>query len=250
MISMPSNDFRPIEIRDRETFASFFRVDPPRTSELTFTNLFMWRHKYHPQWRREKDCLLIILRPEGSLPFGLPPIGPEGKGKALDILIQDLKRMTDEPKICRVDENFVNTYVDHERFRSVADRDNADYVYLSQDGCILDDDIVGMMYFAPKTDWFVIKAAKSLDRFSLSIAAASEERKCLAISSVVKSRYRQKLGQSPTMATASPLAGCARWTRGATLPRCWPRPWPAISGSSAVSPRQSGRIRRRATATG
>jgi hypothetical protein len=70
------------------------------------------------------------------------------------------------------------------------------YVYLPQDGCILDDDIVGMMYFTPETNWFVVKAAKSLDRFSLPIATASEEGKCLAVFSVVKGSYRKKLRQN------------------------------------------------------
>jgi hypothetical protein len=41
--------------------------------------------------------------------------------------------MSSEPRICRADEVFVRTFVDTDQFESVQDRNNADYVYLSQD---------------------------------------------------------------------------------------------------------------------
>ena len=35
-------DFKPLDLEDREQITSVFRAHPPVTSELTFTNLFMW----------------------------------------------------------------------------------------------------------------------------------------------------------------------------------------------------------------
>jgi hypothetical protein len=126
------NDFKPIEINDRNVFAEFLSVDPPVTSELTFTNLFMWRHRYHPVWRVSEDCLLIVLQPEDEPPFGLQPVGQGIKEAALDLLCADIQKMSPEGKICRADRNFVQDHVDHEKYLIEEDRDNSDYVYLTE----------------------------------------------------------------------------------------------------------------------
>ena len=126
-------DFKPIEIHHKEIFDSFFEANPPQISELTFTNLFIWRPRYHPHWVERGDCLLIILHPQGSSPFGLQPVGTGDKSKALDILCDELRRISPEVKICRVCKEFVNKYVEHNRYTIILDKDNSDYVYLSQD---------------------------------------------------------------------------------------------------------------------
>ena len=71
-IQMVLDDFKPLEIQHKEIFKHFFLHDPPETSELTFTNLFIWRHHYHPMWLQWEDCILIIFKPEGMSPFCLP----------------------------------------------------------------------------------------------------------------------------------------------------------------------------------
>ena len=130
---MVLDDFKPIEIQHKEIFNSFFLQDPPETSELNFTNLFIWRHHYNPMWLQWKDCLLIILKPVGMSPFCLAPIGPGNKRKALDTLCDQFRKLNPEVKVCRVSETFVNKYVDHDRYICFLDRDNSDYVYSSSD---------------------------------------------------------------------------------------------------------------------
>ena len=130
---MVLDDFKPIEIQHKEIFKHFFLEDPPQTSELTFTNLFVWRHHYHPIWLQWEDCMLIIFKPEGALPFCLPPIGPGNKKKAFDILCETLQQLTTDVKICRVSEEFVEKFVDHDHYASFFDRDNSDYVYRTLD---------------------------------------------------------------------------------------------------------------------
>jgi hypothetical protein len=130
---MVPDDFKPIEIQHKELFKHFFLRDPPQTSELTFTNLFIWRHHYHPIWLHWEDCILIIFKPVEGLPFCLPPIGPGNKKKALDILCEALQQITTDVKICRVDEEFVEKHVDHDRYNSFFDRDNSDYIYRTLD---------------------------------------------------------------------------------------------------------------------
>lgn len=130
---MVLDDFKPIEIQHREIFKQFLFKDPPQTSELAFTNFFIWRHQYHPLWLQWENCLLIVLRPDGIPPFGLPPIGPGDKGGALDILVERLKNLTPEVKVCRVSEDFIEKHMDQDRYVSFFDRDNSDYVYSTQD---------------------------------------------------------------------------------------------------------------------
>jgi uncharacterized protein len=128
-----SNDFRPIEIGHRDVFRRFLADDPPQISELTFTNLFIWQHRYHPVWLAKDDCLLIILRPEGGSPFGLQPVGKGDKGKALETLCSELMDISDEVRIGRVSEDFINRRLDAEYYMYQPDRNNSDYVYASRD---------------------------------------------------------------------------------------------------------------------
>jgi len=127
------DDFKPIEIQHKEIFKNLFHHDPPDISELTFTNLFIWRHKYNPVWLQMEGCLLLIFRPEQGLPFGLQPIGPGDKARALNLLCDQLKQITPEVKVCQVSEAFVKKYVDNDQYIFVDDPDNNDYVYRSLD---------------------------------------------------------------------------------------------------------------------
>jgi hypothetical protein len=125
-------EFKPIELSDRDTFNEFLAKDKPVSSELTFTNLFMWRCRYMPVWRNHKDCLLVIMKPKGSEPFGLRPIGPGEKKEALRDFIAYLREISPEPRISRVCKAFVEMFVNQDDFYIEEDRDNSDYVYLSE----------------------------------------------------------------------------------------------------------------------
>jgi hypothetical protein len=126
-------NFKPLELGDKEVISRFLKQDPPRISELTFTNLFIWRHKYEPSWAVAENCLLIICRPKDQAPFGLQPMGPGDKVKALQLLFASLKTLTPDARIERVDEEFVKAYVTPEQYTADLDRANSDYVYLAQD---------------------------------------------------------------------------------------------------------------------
>jgi hypothetical protein len=126
-------DFKPIEIQDKAVFMEYFRQDPPEISELTFTNLFIWRHQYRPVWMEWGDCLLIIYQPKGGIPYGLFPVGTGDKRQALETLCRELKRLASEVRICRVGEHSVKHHVDPDRYTVLPDRDNSDYVYLTSD---------------------------------------------------------------------------------------------------------------------
>ena len=127
------DDFKPIEIQDKKVFDRFFHLDPPEISELTFTNLFIWRHRYRTGWLVRNDCLLVLFRPGPGDAYGLPPAGPGDKGKALDFLCQEVRRISPEGRVRRVGEAFVRQFVDLQKYECIPDRDNSDYVYLTRD---------------------------------------------------------------------------------------------------------------------
>lgn len=127
------SDFKPIEIRDKPLFDEFLRRDPPRISELTFTNLFIWRHHYRPVWLQWNECILIIFHPQTGTTYGLAPFGPGDKKSALDVLCKEIAKQTPDVRICRVGEEFIKNHVDPAKYAVVHDRDNSDYVYLAKD---------------------------------------------------------------------------------------------------------------------
>ena len=126
-------DFKPVEIQDKEIFNRYLREDPPEVSELTFTNLFMWQSLYHPVWTERDNVLLIVLRPEGSSPFGLQPVGPGNRSDALSILLDYLDEQTQKPVIRRAGEKFISETVNKSRYICIRDRANDDYVYSTAD---------------------------------------------------------------------------------------------------------------------
>lgn len=130
---MALHDFKKIEIGDKHVFDNFLREDPPQCSEFTFTNLFMWRHQYQPVWLQWDHCLLVILQARNAQPFGLPPVGPGDKIKALDVLTEELEKLGVDVLVCRVDEAFVKDSLDLDRYVAELDPDNSDYVYLAED---------------------------------------------------------------------------------------------------------------------
>ena len=126
-------DFKPIEIQDKPLFDEFLAKDPPQISELTFTNLFIWRHHYQPAWAEWNGCILILFHPQKGSAYGLCPFGPGDKKSGLEVLCRELAKETDEVRVCRVSEEFVANHVDPAAYEVVPDRDNSDYVYLAKD---------------------------------------------------------------------------------------------------------------------
>lgn len=133
MTTMTPDGFKPLELRDKEVFKAFLSQDPPQASEVTFTNLFIWRHHYQPLWKSWQDCILIVLHPKGKTPVGLAPFGPGNKEKAFNRFVEILQSATQTVQMDRVTESFLHQYIDPDRYAWVLDRDNCDYVYKTKD---------------------------------------------------------------------------------------------------------------------
>jgi hypothetical protein len=125
-------DFKPLGLEDREQITLCFRSKPPVTSELTFTNLFMWRHHYHFQWCLSSDTLLIVGRTDDKLLFGLPPVGEGDLSPAFHQLFDYLGGHAQSPEIRRVAESLAQTYAGAISYEVIPDPANSDYVYRTE----------------------------------------------------------------------------------------------------------------------
>ena len=125
-------DFKPLSLEDREQITAFLHQSPPVTSELTFTNLFMWRYHYNFQWCLANDALLIIGHIAEAPPFGLPPVGPHDLSSAFGQLLSFLENHTDTPEIHRVPEVLAQRYASALSLEVLEDRANSDYVYRTE----------------------------------------------------------------------------------------------------------------------
>lgn len=75
---------RSIQLGDRTLFEHYLHLFPPQTSELTFTNLFIWKGTYHWFWREADGVLSVVARPIYGEPYLMPLIGdPSGYVKTL-----------------------------------------------------------------------------------------------------------------------------------------------------------------------
>jgi hypothetical protein len=130
---LPPQAYKELELADKETFGRHLAAGPPCISEMTFSNLFMWRHHYRPQWREQNGCLLVKVSPEGDAPFGLPPAGAGNQVAAAEALCRDLASEGVEPSLQRVGEKLARELEAGGRFSVEMDRANSDYVYLTRE---------------------------------------------------------------------------------------------------------------------
>jgi hypothetical protein len=125
-------DFKPISLEDRDQITLCLHQSPPVTSELTFTNLFIWRHHYHFRWCLSADTLLIIGQIGDDLSFALPPVGKDDLSPAFEQLFDFLGNQAQRPEIHRVPEQLAQSYAGSLPFEVIPDPANNDYVYRSE----------------------------------------------------------------------------------------------------------------------
>jgi hypothetical protein len=128
-------EFKPLGLEDREIFRRLLWDYQPETSELTFTNLFIWKDFYNFAWSLDRDWLLIISDSPDGRSWTFLPIGPSTRVETCKKLLKWPKEIKgiNGPSIERADSRLVAELAHDSRFLIEPTRDHFDYVYRSED---------------------------------------------------------------------------------------------------------------------
>jgi len=123
-------EIRTLDLDARPVVEAYTRQYAPQVSELTFTNLFVWRHSRPVFFAEIEDSLVFLVHGKDGSPgpnvvFGHPlgNASPAKIAKTLDMKVQGFVRIPESTAASLRDAGF----------RVEEDRDNADYVYRVQD---------------------------------------------------------------------------------------------------------------------
>lgn len=127
--------FKPLDLEDRQFIHGLLWNYQSQMSEITFTNLFIWRAHYGFQWSIFKDWLLLICtEAEGGL-YAFPPIGPPSRKEAAVSLLEWLRdeNKIKNPRIDRADKRLSSELGKAQNLAVEPLRDHFDYVYRRED---------------------------------------------------------------------------------------------------------------------
>lgn len=125
---------RPLELKDRALVMQYLRRYPPETSELTFTNLFVWRKSRPICLAEVADSLVFVVEVQENestrrVVFG-PPLGEASVADVLSALGVEVEGFARIPRSTADELRAAGFHVEN-------DRDNWDYVYLVRDAAEL-----------------------------------------------------------------------------------------------------------------
>jgi hypothetical protein len=128
-------DFKPIAMEDRDFLHKRLWDYQPNTSELTFTNLFIWREAYQVQWAMMDDVLLLLGQDDEGEFYGLPLVATTSRLDAAQTFLRWLReeRGVSNPRIERADERLMQELAEADDIVSEPTRDQFDYVYRRED---------------------------------------------------------------------------------------------------------------------
>jgi hypothetical protein len=156
-------EFRTLSLEDRPLIRSHLWSAEPETSELSFTNLFIWRSLFRWEWSVCGQWLLLLGQRKGQDPFFLPPVGPAPRLEVLRQAFDWLRgeRGVSRPRIERADAQFAAEISAEAGFTVTPAREHFDYIYRTSDLC----DLRGGKYHAKRNH---------INRFQQSFGQAYE----------------------------------------------------------------------------
>jgi hypothetical protein len=128
-------DFRALGLEDRELIREFLWWYQPDTSELTFTNLFIWSSLNRWRWSTVGEWLLFLQEKEGKEPSFLPPVGPSPRLEVARMALGWLReeRGVRRPLIERADSRLFMELSASPEFQVRPEREHFDYIYQTSD---------------------------------------------------------------------------------------------------------------------
>ncbi len=141
-------EFKPVSIEDKTKIEKYLNIKPYRGSDGSFANLFLWQHLYHTEFCIEEGFLFVKGGIGGQLGF-MCPFGDGDLARALEKIRFYSERFPQKPFLDGVTveqkELIEKTVPGVFTFRE--NRDDADYLYLSEDLASLS----GKKYHAKRT---------------------------------------------------------------------------------------------------
>jgi len=165
-----SLSFEPLALIHQPVIDDLLRKHPPEVSELTFTNLFIWRHYYRFQVAFSQGLLTLLAHPPDQSPFFLPPLGEGDFLRWVETCLNYLKELGLVPCIGRLSKTSLDTLSSFPGTKAVLDRDNSDYVYHTRDLIQLS----GNRYHTPKNHLNRFLKTHSWEYLSLTPQLVSE----------------------------------------------------------------------------
>lgn len=127
-------EFHALTKEDKPLLDRYFRANYYENSHFNFTNLYMWREPFHVHVAEEDDVLYVVsewkARVSALQPFCDPARYPEATKKLL-AYFEEIEQPLHIYDMERGYADFLRS-CDCANFEVVADRDNYDYVYLSE----------------------------------------------------------------------------------------------------------------------
>ncbi len=126
-------EFREIRFEDKEALDAVFKAYPPRISEYTFTNLFVWRETSRTFLSQIEDTVLVKRgKLETEQLLLLPPVGGGDISETVSKILAITNREEELPSIYGLDAIQAEA-LSREGFAVKAVRDQWDYVYRVKD---------------------------------------------------------------------------------------------------------------------
>jgi hypothetical protein len=128
-------NFKPIALEDKGFIDRIVSDYQPDTSELSFSNLFMWKAHYGFECSTYGEWLLVVGSNSGNGIQAMPPIGPPSRREVARMLLEWIKkeRGIADAHIDRADSRLVAELAESPEFVAEPARDHFDYVYRTRD---------------------------------------------------------------------------------------------------------------------
>lgn len=129
-------EWKEIEISDMDVFQKAFRNINSQASEMSFTNMFMWRKNYNSKFSIINNMLCIISNPRKYKPFAFCPVPLDSfDPEAFEDTVYKLKEYFDSQGwklfFGRVEERMVEKFKNHLKadVEIIKREDASDYIY-------------------------------------------------------------------------------------------------------------------------
>ena len=132
--------YHELTLADKASFDRILSVLQPESSDLTFTNLFMWQYNYnlHSLYLQDLDFWVLLARPTQWKAFYLPPLGDWTDNRKLGAVLQKMRDWAEadgfEFRMRRIPEPLAQALERIDPALALTPEPNtSDYVYRAQD---------------------------------------------------------------------------------------------------------------------